>query len=82
MAAVGGIKWNDNILWQLTIVGSFTAEEHKYILKLCVPNIGVLLKGKKECVSIFVSKNSNFLSILTAINIMRKQLTCCQKDLN
>ena len=82
MAVQRHIQWSDDSLWRLTVVGSFTAEERKCILKLCVPNSGVLSKGEKEHVSIFVSKGVTLVSILAAIDVMRKQLTCSQKELD
>ena len=83
MAVTRHIEWNNDNLWWLTVVGSFfTAEKRKCILKLCVPNSGALSKGEKEHVSIFVNKGVSLVSILTAINVMRKQLTCSQKELD
>ena len=51
-------------------------------MKLCVPNSGVLSKGEKEHIIIFVSKGVSLVSILAAINVMRKRLTCSQKELD
>ena len=57
IAAAEGKRFNDPSLWQLKSVGSFTAAEQKCLLKLCVPNSGVLSKNEKEHVDTFRKKN-------------------------
>ena len=79
-AAKKCLLFSDLELWKLTVDGSFTAAERKFILQLCVPN-NVISKGEEEHSKMFAQKGA-FLNIMTSVDIIRNKLTTSQKELD
>ena len=69
-------------LWQLFVEGGgFTKAERQCILKISVPNSGVLSKNEKEHVNTFRVNNVTYSKITSDVIELRNKLTKYQKEI-
>ena len=82
MATARNVKIDAPELWQLFAEGGgFTKAERQCILKISIPNSGVLSKNEKEHVNAFRVNNVTYSKITCDVNDLRNKLTDYQKQI-
>ena len=55
-------------LWKVNVAGTFTKAERQCILKICVPNSGVLSKDEKEHIRTFENNNGAYARMKSEVH--------------
>ena len=69
-------------LQKMNVAGTFTKAERQCILKICVPNSGVLSKDEKEHIRTFESNNVTIMKMMSDVHQLKDRLTFLQKQLD
>ena len=80
-AARRGLSPDDANLWLFKTAGQFTKSERTCILKLCVPNSGVISKKELEHIKCFETNDVTLHTLNRDADKLRNELTSWQKQL-